>query len=286
MVSEPFGAAIVGLDGRQGGEDAFALATQMVSGDGVLPAHVFFIDPRAPMFGPKPDHSARQQSALRRLPLPGGCDANTPVLAIEALSVGEGLHDLALAHNACLIVIGACERGPLGRVVIGDYTRSVLETAPCPVAVAPANYSEHPHELRAVGVAYDGSTESERALALARAFAVPRGLRLSALEVVHAPAYVNDPWGVEVALEHRIQEARDRITALGGIEARAVRGGVTEQLTRYSTSVDLLVVGARGYGRVGRLLRPSTSQRLARTTTCPLLVLPPNPSDPASSAAA
>jgi hypothetical protein len=34
-----------------------------------------------------------------------------------------------------------------------------------------------------------------------------------------------------------------------------------------------LVVGSRGYGPVGRLIHGSTSQQLARTARCPLLVL-------------
>jgi len=42
----------------------------------------------------------------------------------------------------------------------------------------------------------------------------------------------------------------------------------------FSASVDLLVVGSRGYGPLGRLVHGSTSHRLARLARCPLLVLP------------
>jgi hypothetical protein len=38
--------------------------------------------------------------------------------------------------------------------------------------------------------------------------------------------------------------------------------------------VDLLVVGSRGYGPLGRLIHGSTSLQLARSARCPLLVLP------------
>src|SRR3954453_11132818 len=44
-------------------------------------------------------------------------------------------------------------------------------------------------------------------------------------------------------------------------------------LALYSSSLDLLIVGARGYGPVGRLIHGSTSQQLAHTARCPLLVL-------------
>jgi hypothetical protein len=42
-----------------------------------------------------------------------------------------------------------------------------------------------------------------------------------------------------------------------------------------SENVDLLVVGSRGYGSLGRLMNGSTSNYLAGHVHCPLLVLPP-----------
>jgi hypothetical protein len=41
----------------------------------------------------------------------------------------------------------------------------------------------------------------------------------------------------------------------------------------YSASLDLLIVGSRDYGPVGRFVHGSTTQQLARTARCPLLVL-------------
>ncbi|MGP0033171.1 MAG: universal stress protein [Solirubrobacteraceae bacterium] len=41
----------------------------------------------------------------------------------------------------------------------------------------------------------------------------------------------------------------------------------------YSASLDLLILGSRSYGPLGRLVHGSTSQQLARTARCPLLVL-------------
>ena len=42
----------------------------------------------------------------------------------------------------------------------------------------------------------------------------------------------------------------------------------------YSASLDLLIVGSRGYGPIGRLIHGSTSRELARRARCPLLILP------------
>ncbi|HTP21823.1 MAG TPA: universal stress protein [Solirubrobacteraceae bacterium] len=38
-------------------------------------------------------------------------------------------------------------------------------------------------------------------------------------------------------------------------------------------TIDLLVVGSRGYGPIGRLVHGSTSRALADAARCPLLVL-------------
>jgi nucleotide-binding universal stress UspA family protein len=270
-----FSNVIVGVDGREGGRDALALAKQLVSKDGKLaPAHVWFIDPTTPLSGPKTEQSTQRQRALERIAAADGLVADSSLLTIADRSVGEGLHELAVDHGADLLVVGASRRGLIGRVVIGDDAQSVLEHKPCPVAVAPAGYSARPAVLREIGVAYDGSLESQRALAVARKLAAGCGARLSALEVVQIPVYLRNPWYVEDAVDRAVEEAREQIAALGGVEARAARGSEVEELTRYGASVDLLVIGARGYSRIGRLLHPSPSERLALTATCPLLVVP------------
>ena len=76
------------------------------------------------------------------------------------------------------------------------------------------------------------------------------------------------------AVDALVKEARDRLTALGGVEAHAAYGDAAEELALYSASLDLLIVGSRGYGPVGRLIHGSTSRRLTHMARCPLLVLP------------
>ena len=60
---------------------------------------------------------------------------------------------------------------------------------------------------------------------------------------------------------------------LGGVEPHAGHGEPAEELALYSRSVDLLVIGSRGYGPIGRVVHGSTAEKLARTARCPLLVL-------------
>jgi nucleotide-binding universal stress UspA family protein len=85
--------------------------------------------------------------------------------------------------------------------------------------------------------------------------------------------FSSDAGAAAESIPSYVDQARDRIAALGGVEPHAAYGMVAEELALYSASLDLLVVGSRGYGPIGRLVHGSTSQKLARTARCPLLVL-------------
>ena len=101
-----------------------------------------------------------------------------------------------------------------------------------------------------------------------------RAETVSAFEAVSLPAYgVVGPIGAAEAFDGLVEKARERIESLGDIEAHAAYGIPVEELAVYSASLDLLVVGSRGYGPLGRLMHGSTSQHLARVARSPLLVL-------------
>jgi nucleotide-binding universal stress UspA family protein len=195
---------------------------------------------------------------------------------LRASSVGRGLHELVGELGADLLVVGSSSRGLLGRVLLGDDTRAALNGTPCAVAVAPAGYGASAGVINEVGVAYNGSPESESALEVGRVIAACHRARLSACEVVSAPLTAMAPGVLPLrdTLDGLVQDARDRIAALGGVTPHAVYGEPVEELARYSGSLDLLIVGSRGYGALGRLVHGSTSSRLARTVRCPLLYLP------------
>ena len=127
-----------------------------------------------------------------------------------------------------------------------------------------------------IGVGYDGSPESEQALELARKFAQEVGAKLSAFHAIAVPgtALSTGPLRFDEMVSAIVAEARDRIAALGEIEPHAAYGEAAEELALYGASLDLLVVGSRGYGPIGRLIHGSTSTRLAHMARCPLLVLP------------
>ena len=125
-----------------------------------------------------------------------------------------------------------------------------------------------------IGVGYNGSPESEHAVAFARRVAAEHGAKLSAFEAVSLPAYafIGGSEPIDRAIDELVDDARERIAALG-VEGHAVYGNPVQELALYSASLDLLVVGSRDYGPIGRLVHGSTSHQLARAARCPLLVL-------------
>jgi nucleotide-binding universal stress UspA family protein len=201
-------------------------------------------------------------------------ELDATLTTIASPSVGSGLHRLAEAHAVGLLVVGSTSHSPIGRVLLGDHARAALNGAPWAVAIAPAGYATQARALHAVGVAYNGSIESEAALAAARELAAREGLKISALSVVELPSLEPTPVATDAALRATLEAEQERLDALDGVAGEAVYGPVGPTLAEFGQRVDLLVVGSRSYGPLGRLINGSTSNYLERHARCPLLVLP------------
>ena len=99
------------------------------------------------------------------------------------------------------------------------------------------------------------------------------------------PAYALAGPGIpdEDTYDELVDRACERVAGLEGVSPHAAYGVPAEELAIYSASLDLLVIGSRSYGPLGRLVHGSTALHLARTGRCPLLVLPRAGEQPASS---
>ena len=272
-----FEKVAVGVDGRQGGRDAIALAEELAAPDAAITlAHVYgggSMGGRAAALA-MPLEVEASERLLAREQTDAALQADT-VLVYES-SVGRGLHELAEQRAADLLVVGSCHRGPLGRAFLGGDTSRALNGAPCAVAIAPTGYTATSHRPSTLGIGYDGSPESEQALFAARELAVRAGSTMKVLSVV---ALQSIPYGEPVpqnwpdVVKELIDDEQRRLQGLAGIEAVVGYGDPGEELAAFSAGLDLLIVGSRGYGPVGRLFNGSTSNHLARRARCPLLVL-------------
>ena len=273
-----FNRIIVGIDGLSGGRDALALARELVGEHGEITLAHVYLESQIPSRDAPGIFQAGEARHARELLESARAEAglNAELRPVCAHHVGRGLHELAESLRADLIVVGSSRNGLLGRVVQGDDMRAALNAAPCGVAIAPSGYAERPTLMGEIGVGYNGSSESAAALDLARALAAERGARVSVFEAVSLPAraYADARHPGAETLEREIEAARERLAELGDVEVHAAYGDPAEELALYGASVDLLIVGSRGYGPLGRMIHGHTSLRLARRARCPLLVLP------------
>lgn len=279
---------IVGVDGHPGGRDAIALAGQLMDPGGQLSlANIHHYDESlssAIATSDLVDELHRKSvQLLERERRAAGIDAR--LLSEPAPCTGAGLHKLIDTQHADLLVLGSCHRGFVGRIFLGDDTRGALDGAACTVAVAPGGYANSGRHdaIAVIGVGYDGSPESEQALALARQLAAAYGARIQALMVMGIPPTVYmqaEPLGFGQAapfasldtLDAMLGSANEQIAALADVEGHAVWGLPSEELTAFSGEVDLLVLGSRQYGPLQRLMLGSTSKHLLRSARCPVLL--------------
>jgi nucleotide-binding universal stress UspA family protein len=266
---------IVGVDGDQGGRDAAAVAAMLTKrGARLSLVYVSAGGPDAGLDQEFADEDAVAATFQEELDLCGG-DAH--VGRVTALSVGAGIEQVAQQRGADLIVVGASHRHGITRLFAGDHVRSVIHQNPCAVAVAPRGFAQDPRILTRIGVAYDGSPESEVAVAHAGLLATERHSDVILRHVVE-PHFYPPGWGmVAVPVDDpdaELEAARQRLGDADGLAVEHVYGAPRETLLEFSRSVDLLVCGSRRNGPVRRIALGSTSESLARKVDVPLLVAP------------
>jgi nucleotide-binding universal stress UspA family protein len=282
---------LVGIDDSPGAQDALAFATRVAGATGAaLRLASVFPYSDAPSRGAVPAYREFLRSDAQILLDRAAAAVEGPATATEAIahtSPPHALHDLAERIGAALVVVGSTRRGPVGRVVPGSTAERLLHGSPCPVAIAPRGYAQA-GPIETIGVGYDGSDESEAALAAAceaarrfgaglRVMRVFDATRLGAPALMTIPGEVN---GVTVYqnVEAQQREGLDEAVAALPAELQAepvfVAGAPGRELAEQSERVDLMVVGSRGYGPRAAVLLGGVTHTLIREAACPVLVLP------------
>lgn len=280
-----FSKIVVGVDAREGGRDALALAQGLARpfGGELIAVHAYpydyFISRGANADFDAVMHDAAIETLTTEL---GRAGVTAEPIAVADDSPGRALHRIAAGRDADLIVVGSAHRGRIGRVLAGDVTAGTLHGAPCPVLVAPRGHYAQDVELQTIGVGYDGSPESEAALKLAHELAQAAGARLRVIDVVTPvipggpfPAYRPD-WAERARVRREAAEERLGVVLgeLGEIATGDIAfGEPARELAFEGNHLDLLVTGSRGYGPLRRLMLGSTSSKLVHEAPCPVLVL-------------
>jgi nucleotide-binding universal stress UspA family protein len=206
----------------------------------------------------------------------------------RAPEIERGILDFAAAEGADLLIMGTHGRRGPAHLLMGSVTTEVLRRAELPVLVVPARETRPAGRLRRILAPTDFSRPSLDAVATARTLAADTGAALELFHVVpelEVPLPMN-PGGLGtlatpvVDLIPAAREALERIAAGPGAEAtistEVWQGPAAPSiLNRASeTDADLIVVATHGHSGLDRLLLGSVAEKVARLSTCPVLVVP------------
>ncbi len=282
-----------GIDGFPEGRDAAALGHSLAEATGaelmLVAVHSAALLPTPPALSYR---SLRRQSELELREARDSVAPGARTLTATDHSVSRALHHVVQRHHGDLLVVGSSRRGPEGLVQIGKRTRQLLCHFECALAVAPRGlHTKSNRGLRHIGVGYDGSPESESALALAVSIAAGAAANLHVQAVVddRVPVFARSALSgvVEVEWDETIRtemdethtravEAGERLGAQ--LDVGVARGRPADVLLELSQDLDLLVIGSRHWGPAARVLLGSTGEAIMHDAACAVLAVPRPPS--------
>jgi nucleotide-binding universal stress UspA family protein len=278
---------VIGFPATPQGEDALALGSLLARLLGAKPVVTRVIPWPRHLLGDDPDAAIERETrgafdlARDRL---AGLEIETR--AIAEASVSRALFDVIDETEAELVVVGSTHRGTVGRLMPGNVTSALLHGAATAVAVAPRGYCEGPRpEIARIGVAVNDSDESRQAVAAAATLAGAAGAKLDLIGASDPNPFgytaafeVMTAGEVEgIATEHArraLESARDSVPAGIETELHLRHDEPGAALAEASESLDLLLLGSRGYGPIGRTFLGSVSGYVTRKAACPVIVTP------------
>jgi nucleotide-binding universal stress UspA family protein len=280
---------VVGIDDSAGAQDALAFATRFAQATGAA-LRLVSVFPYSDVPSRAANRTYREylrsdaQALLDRVAA-GVEGIATSTEAIADTSAPHALHAVSERDGVALVVVGSTHHGPAGRVVPGSTGERLLHGSPCPVAVVPRGYADA-GPIRTVGVGYDGSDESEAALAVAYRVARHvdadlRVIRIFDATLVGTPALMTIPGqyghmheNYEALQREGLDEAVAAMPSDVRVETSFVAGSAGPELAAQSESLDLMLVGSRGYGPRAAVLLGGVTHTLIRKAACPVVVLP------------
>ena len=200
----------------------------------------------------------------------------------------EEILTMAEEWGADLIVVGARGLGAFKGFLLGSVSQAVTRHAHCPVLVVKGSLAP----LKSAVIAVDGSPDSLHALNFLSSLPLKRRLKIILLGVVKpfrfpttAPGFIRGALKAAQGELHREWEkemeavlaraAPDIEGKVDRVERLVTFGNPGEEIvsTAIERGADLIVIGARGLGGVGRLLLGSVSEKVLSSSRSPVLVV-------------
>jgi nucleotide-binding universal stress UspA family protein len=260
--------------------------------------HVYDVMPLAPIapemipgFTVGPEYRERLLCDLERFAKPAGADTVPVEFAVVEGQPGLEIVRHATENASGLIVLGTHGRSGLERLLLGSVTERVLHRAPCPVLVVPPRAPHAPAapvfkrilcgidfsacSLHALEYALSLAQETDACLTLAHVFetdaSMPADWRTSL-----QPAAVREAL-VALEAERRTRLAHAVPANMGSCTTDTVMacGPSARELLRLARdrAADVIVLGVRGRNAADLLVFGSTTNKVVRQATCPVMVV-------------
>jgi nucleotide-binding universal stress UspA family protein len=214
------------------------------------------------------------------------------------ITVGNAAHEIArlAADKKIDIAIGASHgRAGLKRFILGSVTERLMRTLPCPLLVvrSPERGFVTPADqaitLKRILVGCDFSPNSSLALQYGLSLAQEFQADLHLVHVMQPPHddYLRKPGEAKPDIHRDLAaEINSRLADIVPEEALTwckpvtvlLAGRPHDEITKYAmvNDIDLIILGVRGYGLVESLFVGSTTDRVMRRASCPVLSVQPS----------
>jgi nucleotide-binding universal stress UspA family protein len=214
------------------------------------------------------------------------------------ITVGNAAHEIArlAAERKIDITIAASHgRAGLKRIILGSVTERLMRTLPCPLLVvrSPERGFVTPADqaitLKRILVGCDFSPNSSLAFQYGLSLAQEFQADLHLVHVIQPPRddYQKKPGEAKQELKRDLGDRiKTRLADMVSEDAQTwckpvtvlLAGQPHEEITKYAmvNDIDLIVLGVRGYGLVESLFVGSTTDRVMRRASCPVLSVQPS----------
>ncbi len=258
-----------------------------------LPANIGgpeFFSMRLPLPAEQREHAEVEMKRFVEPAVGSGVDVSTEIRE------GQPWREILTAAQelpADLVALGTHGRSGFERFLLGSVTEKLLALLPCPtltVCHEERRTWETPGLVKRILVATDFSPAATEAVALALSLAEKARSEVTLLHVIdalpdaseHVHYAVPEIAPLRRALEEqatpRLQAAApDALTNGLRIRKQLATGRAPDVILTVAAEIraDLIVLGTRGHGALGRFLFGSTSDRVVREATCPVVTVPP-----------
>jgi nucleotide-binding universal stress UspA family protein len=176
------------------------------------------------------------------------------------------------AKRGDLIAVGSRGLDALDRFLLGSVSTQVVLHAPCSVLIV----KDPPRPVHRIVVAVDGSAASEKAVRFVAEDLLPQWqLRNTEIVLAHVMPMLKYP-EVKEAGNRLFARHADRLIKAGFMVTQVPRlGRPAEEIIKVAgqKQADLIVMGAKGLGAVGRFILGSVSIKVAQQSPCSVLVV-------------